>query len=140
MNIYLDANILVDIYDNTRVSHQASLEAVSNLAADYNVELFTSCDIITTIYYVLSKVDKSQALQTIIDISDLCDVVEFSNKEIKKSCQLMLDESTKYLDLEDTIQYVLAQKAQCDLILSNDTKFVSTQIRLMSSQQFISQG
>ena len=134
--VFLDANVLFDIYDESRLFHQHSLTAVSTLAADYNVELFTSCDIITTLYYVLSKVDKPRALDTILDITELCDVVEFSNKEVIESCLLMKEESAVYKDLEDTVQAVLAQKVQCDLIISNDKCFVSPEIQVLSSNIF----
>ncbi len=135
--VFLDANILVDIYDDTRIFHHDSLKAVTSLASYYDVELFTRCDIITTLYYVLSKSDKTQALNTIMDITELCTVVEFSNKEVAESCRLMAEESKTYKDLEDTIQLVLAQKAQCDLILSNDKHFISSEITLLSSKKYV---
>lgn len=137
LKVFLDANILLDIHDDTRPFHQASLKAISQLAEKADVVLFTSCDIVTTLYYVLSKKDKALALNTIMDISELCDVVEFSNKEVLESCHLMQQVSDKFSDLEDTIQYVLAKKAECDLILSNDKRFISPDIELLSSEVFI---
>jgi len=42
-----------------------------------------------------------------------------------------------FKDLEDTIQFVMAKKVGCDLILSNDGGFVSEGIDLMGSREFI---
>jgi predicted nucleic acid-binding protein len=42
-----------------------------------------------------------------------------------------------FKDLEDTIQYVMAKKAECDLIVSNDKGFASDAIELMSSSEFV---
>ena len=134
--VFLDANIIADIYDKNRPFYVESREAIKILIANKNVTLFTSCDIITTLYYILSKSGKAEALDAIIKINELCSVVEFANKEIEESCRLMKTNKS-FKDLEDTIQYVMAKKASCDLILSNDKGFVSEEIDLMSSGEFI---
>jgi predicted nucleic acid-binding protein len=48
-----------------------------------------------------------------------------------------MKENKKYKDLEDTIQYILAQKKECDLIISNNTKFASDDIPIMTTKQFL---
>ncbi len=133
--VFLDANIILDIYDATRPFYKESSEAISILLQNGS-ELFTSCDIITTLYYLLAKKDKLEALDSILDINELCTIIEFGNKEIEQSCKLM-KQNKIFIDLEDTIQYIMAKKASCDLILSNDKGFVSEDILLMSSKEFI---
>ncbi len=134
--VFLDANIIADIYDKNRPFHVQSREAIKILLASKDVTLFTSCDIITTLYYILRKSGKEEALSAIIKINELCSVVEFANKEIEESCNLM-KKNKKYKDLEDTIQYVMAKKVGCDLILSNDKGFVAEDLVLMRSVEFI---
>ena len=133
--VFLDANIILDIYDATRPFYQESSEAISILLQNGS-ELFTSCDIITTLYYLLAKKDKLEALDSILDINELCTIIEFGNQEIEQSCKLM-KQNKIFIDLEDTIQYIMARKASCDLILSNDKGFVSEDILLMSSKEFV---
>jgi len=133
--VFLDANIIADLYDSTRTSHKASKEVLVHLAKNIEIELFTSCDIITTLYYILSKKDKVKALNAILQINELCNIVEFSNNEVQESCSLMKSKKV-YKDLEDTIQYVMAKKVKADLILSNDKGFVSEEIKLLSSNAF----
>lgn len=134
--VFLDANVILDIYDENRPYHQESSQAISILLEQKDVELFTSCDIITTLYYVLSKRGKREALDSILDVNELCNVIEFANQEIEESCQLMKS-NPNFTDLEDTIQYVMAKKVCCDLILSNDKGFFSEGILLMGSGEFI---
>lgn len=134
MKLFLDANIFLDIYDNTRSFHQYSRELYKYVSKNKN-KLYTSCDLITTIYYINSKIDKNQALLNIQDINKTLKVIEFSNKEIVQTCDLMLIDND-YVDLEDTIQYIMAKKIKCDLIISNDKNFVSKDIELMTSKQF----
>ena len=135
--VFLDANVILDTYDENRPFHKESSKAIITLLEQKNVNIFTSCDIITTLYYVLSKKGKTEALDSILDVNELCTVIEFANKEIEESCQLM-KQNKNYKDLEDTIQYVMAKKSNCDLILSNDKGFVSEDVVLMSSTEFIS--
>ena len=134
--VFLDANIILDMYDDKRPFHVESSEAISRLLQQKEVEIFTSCDIITTLYYVLSKKGKMDALDSILDVNELCSVIEFGNQEIEESCRFM-KQNKNFTDLEDTIQYIMAKKASCDLILSNDKGFVSEGIDLMSSLHFI---
>ena len=132
--IFFDTNIIVDIFDDSRVTHLFSLKTHAYIINE-NIELYTSCDIITTIYYILSKKSKDNALGQIEDINQTLKVVEFSNKEVRTTCELMRKDSD-FKDLEDTMQVVLAQKVGCDLIVSNDKEFVSKEIEVMSSEEF----
>ncbi|MEA2112201.1 MAG: hypothetical protein U9P71_09175 [Campylobacterota bacterium] len=51
------------------------------------------------------------------------------------TCKLMREDKN-YKDLENTLQVVLAQKEQCDLIISNDKDFYSRDIELITSTLF----
>ncbi len=101
-----------------------------------NAEIFTSCDIITTLYYIGKKVDKINILQNIINVNKTVKVVEFSNNEVEESCELMMRDG-RFVDLEDTLQYIMAKKYDCDLIISNDKEFVNHDTTLMSSKDFL---
>ena len=133
MKVFVDANILLDIFNNQRSFHKMSVEVYDFLI--HNAQIFTSCDLITTIYYINSKNDKKQALLNIQSINKTLKIIEFSNKEVESTCKLMLEDSD-YKDLEDTLQYIMAKKQNCDLIISNDKNFVSKDIRLLTSEQF----
>ncbi len=134
MKLFLDANIILDTYDDNRPSYKYSLKLYQYIINN-NFKLFTSCDLITTIYYINSKKNKHQALLNIQDTNTILKVIEFSNKEIEKTCNLMLEDGD-YKDLEDTIQYIMAKKEKCNLIISNDKNFISKDIKLMTSKEF----
>lgn len=132
--IFLDANILVDFIDAKRAGHQWSKAIVID-CLDKNIKLFTSCDIVTTVYYLGAKIDKIKVLEQIFKINQFCHIIEFSNKEVEMACDLMLRDE-KFCDLEDTLQYILAQKEQCEAIVSNDKNFFSPKIELFTSEKF----
>jgi predicted nucleic acid-binding protein len=133
--VFLDANILVDFADSDRAMHTFARELIMSLL-NMEIELCTSCDIITTIYYLRAKNDKACALDEVSKINQFCTIIEFSNKEVEYTCKLMQKDSD-FCDLEDTIQYVLAKKSLCDAIVSNDKNFISKDIKLMSSGEFV---
>jgi predicted nucleic acid-binding protein len=133
MRVFVDANIILDRYDSKRPFHTLSVSCYEYLIA--NAQIFTSCDLITTIYYVNLKENKKQALHNIQVISKTLKIIEFSNKEVEESCKLMLEDGD-YVDLEDTIQYIMAKKQNCELIISNDKNFISKEIKILTSEEF----
>jgi predicted nucleic acid-binding protein len=137
MRVFLDANIILDTFSDNRINHKYSKFLYEYLLIN-KFSLFSSCDLITIIYYIDSKFNKKQALLNIQAINKTLEVIEFSNKEIEECCNLMLEDSD-YADLEDTIQYIMAKKEKCDLIISNDKNFISKDITLLTSEEFCKQ-
>jgi len=133
-NVFLDANIFIDYKDEQRDLNQNSIKIIKYLTTQ-DIKIYTSCDLITTIYYILSKKGKYEALNSIEQLNKICTIIEFSNKELLQTTKLMR-ENKNFKDLEDTIQYVLALKTNCDCIVSNDKEFYSPEITLFSSDGF----
>jgi len=132
--VFIDANIFIDANDDSRVSYKASYQIVPYLLSQ-QISIYTSCDLITTIYYILSKKDKLKALSSIEQLNKICKIIDFSNKDVAKTCALMRDD-TDYTDLEDTMQYILAKRENCEMIVSNDKRFISKDIPLFTSIEF----
>ncbi|MEA3512299.1 MAG: PIN domain-containing protein [Campylobacterota bacterium] len=133
--VFLDANVFIDLFDEKRDTKKNAFHTFDYLTNN-DIEIYTSCDLITTIYYILSKTSKELALSNIEKTNKICKVIEFSNQEVLETCTLMR-ENQKFKDLEDTIQYILAKKEGCDLIISNDKNFVSDEIGLLTTQEFL---
>jgi len=133
--VFIDANVILDLFLDNRPYSEYSKEAFFYLQKN-NVELLTSCDLITTVYYVLRKYDKEKALENLSYTLELLYLIPFSNDETKKAIELM-QKDKNFKDLEDTLQYVLAKENQCDLILSNDDNFYSPGIKKINTKDFI---
>jgi predicted nucleic acid-binding protein len=123
--IFIDANILIDFIDPGREKHNAAVEFFKSHLEDY---FFTSCDILTTIYYVTSK--NQNPLEAIENLLKLVKVIPFSNKEALKAINSM-NKDKKFRDFEDTIQYILAKKVESDYIVTNDKGFYSPDIEII---------
>lgn len=132
--IYLDANILLDYISGARPRHASAFRLVIWCLKE-RIQLFTSCDIVTTIYYVNAKANKTKALEGIRNINRFCRVVPFGNDQVEAVCRLM-EEDPDYVDLEDAIQYLLAKEEGCDLIVTNDRYFVSKELPVADSESF----
>ena len=138
IKIFFDANILIDISDNTRPSYKESRTLLDNFMDHIEQYTFyTSCDLMTTVYYILrQKLNKEETLAQIKLMNQLIHVVEFGNAEIEEAIELM-ERNKKYTDLEDTIQYVMARKEKCDYIITNDKNFASGDVPVLSSEEAV---
>ena len=68
MNIFLDANICLDLLDTTRPASKKSVAWYMNHKDDNTLTFYFSGDFITTFYYVLSerrKIDKQKVVDAI---------------------------------------------------------------------------
>jgi hypothetical protein len=134
-SVFIDANIIIDLHDKSRGNLEKSLSILDFLLKN-DIKILTSCDLITTIYYILSKKNKIEALEGIEKINKICTIIDFSNKELLQTTNLMR-ENKNFTDLEDTIQYVLAKNTNCDIIISNDKNFYSLDIDVLCSDGFL---
>ncbi len=134
--IFFDANIFNDIFDDKRATYKESKEALM-YALQNNIEVYTSCDIATNIYYITAKyTTKIKALDALEILKNTVEIIPFAKEELTLAIELMRKDFD-YKDMEDTIQYILAQKTDCDLILTNDKGFVSKEIDCMNAVNFI---
>jgi predicted nucleic acid-binding protein len=134
-SVFIDANIFIDVNDNTRKTYEQSFKIIPYLLSN-NIKIFTSCDLITIIYYILSRKSKEEALLKIEQLNKICTIIDFSNSELLQTTNMMREDKS-FKDLEDAIQYVLALNTKCDCIISNDKGFYSPDIKLFSSDGFI---
>jgi len=132
--IFFDANILIDISDSSRPSYKESRALLDYLMDNIDeYSFYTSCDLMTTVYYILrKKLNKKETLAQIKLMNQLIYIIEFGNTEINEAIELM-ERNEKYTDLEDTIQYVMARKEKCDYIITNDNNFASGDVPVLSA-------
>ena len=133
--VFVDANVIIDMFDKNR-ENCAVANMIMNYCVDKDIQLYTSCDLVTTVYYILSKKGKKKALENIKAASDIFELIPFANEDLNRAIYLM-EKNQKFKDLEDTLQYVLAKKEGCDLILTNDKKFYSPDIQIATTSEFI---
>lgn len=134
--VFVDANVINDIFDDNRRFHQASFQSLE-FCLEKGLSLVTTCDIVTTVYYITTKsTDAKKSLDALEQVNDIFEIIPFSNIELREVISLMRQDED-YADLEDTVQFVLAKNAGCEVILTNDSGFVAKSIPVMASEDFI---
>ena len=128
--IFLDANIILDLIDIDRGNLEKTRAFILR-ALKEGVLLSTSCDILSTVYYVAKKrIDKQtlvQELATLMDIFEI-DVID------KDVIMLALEKNTEdlKLDFEDVLQSVCANMHACDILVTNDKTFLKEDMLVLT--------
>lgn len=121
--IFIDANVLIDLFEVKRVFHHDSVEVIGKLFRDASCELFISSDMISNIFYILKnhyKYGFDDTLDVIDKISKSFTVHGVTSDDISLSIDICREGIFK--DYEDALQYVCALKKECSLIITNNPK------------------
>ena len=126
MKIFLDANIILDMIDLDRGNAEKTREHLKTYI--YNAdELYTSCDIFTTVYYVASrKIEYQQLLDTLEKLLRFIAILPIDIDTITRA--MHIGKTTHHKDLEDILQYLCARDHGCTRIITNDKSFYSPDI------------
>jgi predicted nucleic acid-binding protein len=128
--IFCDANIILDLIDVDRGKIEKARSFV-HTALIQDITLFTSCDILTNIYYVArKKVEKPLLVEEMLRIVDIFEIIEIDKKLAKDALIKNLHDNS--LDFEDLIQLECAISMGCDLIVTDDKKFVKGSVNFVN--------
>ena len=131
-NVFLDTNIIMDMFDEDRKTYQSSLALVKELLST-GATLYVNSDTLTTAFYLLRNQKKAtfqESLYAIKETTHICELVSIELGDVNKALVLCEDNETLCNDYEDTMQYVCAKKIGADLIVTNDKGFVGLDIEV----------
>ena len=121
----------MDFTDSSRLRHFETTQLFTFLIKnDYNI--FISEDMISTLFYI-SK-DKKKMLKFLEVIQEQWTISTFGKDVIKNAIELSFNSS---LDLEDLLQCLCAKKNECEVLLTNDIKFLDCGVKIMSVDAFL---
>ena len=128
--IFFDANIILDMIDSDRGNVENVRKLVYN-ALVKELTLYTSCDILSNIYYVArKKLDKETLVKEMLNILEIFEIVAIDKALAKRA--LLENQMNQALDFEDLLQRQCAEVTQCDFIVTNDKKFVEGAVEHLS--------
>ena len=131
--LFFDANIILDMIDSDRGNIEMARELVYN-ALMKDILLFTSCDILSNVYYVArKKLEKNILVEEMLRILEIFDIVAI-DKQIAKNA-LLENRINLPSDFEDLLQSQCAIVSECDLIVTNDKKFIKGKVEHLSTQE-----
>ena len=131
--IFFDANIILDMIDNDRGNVERVKTLVYN-ALMKDISLYTSCDILSNIYYVgRKKLAKDILVEEMLRILRIFDIVAIDKAIVQKA--LLKNRINLPLDFEDLLQSQCAFVSECDLVVTNDKKFVEGEVKHLSLEE-----
>ncbi len=125
MNIFLDANICLDLLDTKRATSKATVDWYLSKKDDTSLQFYFSSDFMTTFYYVLTERKK-------IDAEDIVKVIEAISFEIipfylnhNDFVSAKNDFKDKVFDdFEDLMILNSALRCECDIFVTNDRELL----------------
>ncbi len=128
--IFLDTNIILDIFDAKRPAHTGTLRFLEE-SLQGGDHLYVNSDTLTTVFYVLrsrKKISPKEALEALEKTLQFCELVPIDREDSLQAIALCKEEANRFGDYEDALQYICALKIGATLLLSNDRGFVSPDI------------
>ena len=132
-NVFLDTNVVMDLFDAQRVAHASSLQAVKGFL-ESGATLYVNSDTLATSFYLLRSLKKAtfeESLFALRETTAICELVSIEIKDVDRALSLCEDKMSPYKDYEDAMQYICAKKVNADVIITNDQNFVSKDIEIV---------
>ncbi|GEC72405.1 Predicted nucleic acid-binding protein, contains PIN domain [Flavobacterium flevense] len=132
-NIFLDSNILMDIFANRQPFVKASLE-IYKLGVNNKINLYTSSNTITTLHYLLKKfISEDKIRMALEEVLENIQIIAVDINIIRKSLK------SSHKDFEDAIQITAAQSIHnMDCIVTRDLKdYKNSEIKVFTPDEFL---
>jgi len=132
-NVFIDTNILMDIFANRHPFIKNSLK-IYTLGAEKKINLFTTSNTITTLHYLLKKIiSEEKTRMALEEVVENISIIPIDNEIIKKSLK------SSHKDFEDAIQITSAQSIPTmDCIITRDLKdFKNSEIKVYTPDEFL---
>lgn len=129
--IFLDTNVLIDVI--LKRDDYVSAAKVMALFVDSRYKLYVSVLTMANIVYILRKEWKGDRLYDMLaHLSDILTVCSITDSDYNQALML------RAKDFEDALQYSSALSAQCDVIVTRNTKdFYFSKLMVYTPAQFL---
>ncbi|RWY55761.1 type II toxin-antitoxin system VapC family toxin [Mucilaginibacter gilvus] len=130
--VFIDSDIFLDVL-LTREPFLKSAQVLLGLGSEKPKELCTSSLIMANVHYMVTKTfSKTIAKQQVTVLAQIITVLPFDEQDIVSALK------TEHIDFEDTVQYQIAKKTECDLIISRNIKhYKKFDIPVLTAEQFL---
>lgn len=137
--IFIDANVILDLFESGRAYHEESVEVMKRLFSDEETALFISGDMVSNIFYILQnhyKYGFEKTLDAIEKITIMMRIYSVTQEDIRVAIEIC--KNGQFKDFEDALQYICALKEGCILLITNNTKdFKNASIEVLSTEAFL---
>lgn len=135
--IYIDTNIILDLFDETRPFYDESAFVIKKIFANPDCDAFINTDTLTNVFYILRsrlKLNLADSLENISFIKDSFTIVPIFLKDINFAIDIC--KNGAFNDYEDALQYACAVSYECSLFATNNKKdFKNATINVKTSKE-----
>ena len=130
--IFVDSDILLDLL-LTRAPYDHYSELVLEESKLKHFNIYTSTLVFANIHYLLVKnFNKQIAKDQLKTLSGIIKILSFETEELKKAL------NSEHADFEDTVQYFIAKKHNCEMVISRNIKhYKKFDIPVLTAEQFL---
>ena len=132
-SLFVDSDVILDLFLERQPFYKFSQTLLNSLNQE-NYQLYTSALIIANVHYFLSKSlsDKSMAKQKIKLLTHFINILSVGIEDIQAAI------NSTGNDFEDSIQIHIAQKHNCNAIITRNVKdYKHSTIPVLTAEQFL---
>ncbi len=134
MKIFLDTNVILDVYYEGRPGKEAALKILQIGNQPLSSRTYLSVLSVANVHYVLRKsLGKEKAKECVRELFEACKVAHMSDSVIYHALR------SESPDFEDALQIATAESTACDVIITHNKKHFSgfTPIPVYTPEEFI---
>lgn len=130
--LFLDTNVVFDLLGEREPFYNSAAK-IATLADKGKVNLIVSALSYSTIFYLLSKFEDSEAVkEKLRKFKVISETSDLTNRIIDKGL------SSKFSDFEDALQYHCAIKLDCNILITrNEKDFKGSEIPVMTPDEYL---
>jgi predicted nucleic acid-binding protein len=131
-HIFVDSDVLLDMLLN-REPHFGNTQLLLLESQKRGIKLSTSALVIANINYIVGrKLDARSTRESIIILVNRLNILSFENDIVDQAL------ATNFPDLEDAMQYLIAKRYGCDVIITRNIKdYKHSSIPVLTAEQFL---
>ncbi|OJW12560.1 PIN domain-containing protein [Mucilaginibacter sp. 44-25] len=132
--VFVDSDIILDMMLERDPFNKFS-KMLFQEAKTKSFAIYTSALVFANLHYLIAKYfDRNIAKEQLRVLSKLITIISFDEEHVKLAL------SSEHVDFEDTVQYQIANKNNCDLIITRNTKhYKRFDIPVLTAEQFLRQ-
>jgi predicted nucleic acid-binding protein len=130
--LFIDTNVMLDLLGE-RIPYYDPIAKIATLSDKGKVKLVVSTLSYSTIFYLLSKFEKSGVIkEKLRKFKVISETSDLTDKIIDKGL------SSNFSDFEDALQYHCALKMDCNILITRNVKdFKSSAIPVMTPVEYL---
>ena len=130
--IFLDTNVVLDLLGE-REPYYNSAAKIATLADKGVIDLIVSALTYSTVYYLLSRAeDKKLVKEKLRKFKVIAETSDLTDKIVDKGL------SSKFSDIEDSLQYYCAIKMDCKILITRNSKdFKESVIPVLTPDEYL---